>query len=133
QIHQAFHLAGAHMDYADAYTAAGRSDLAALERERVHETLTSALARGERDASMLNGLAWSCATHDVSLPDALRAAERASAVEPHSTDILDTLAEICFRMGDHARAFTLETRALRIDPKNPYLKDQVARFGAGKR
>ena len=83
----------------------------------MHETLTAALARGERDASLLNGLAWSCAEHDVHLPDALRAAERAAALEPKSTDILDTLAEICFRMGDARRSVEIETRAAAMDPR----------------
>ncbi len=133
QIHQGFHGAGAHMDFADEYQAAGRADLAARERERVHETLVRALGRGERDASLLNGLAWSCAVHDLQLPDALRAADRAATLEPKSTDILDTLAEICFRMGDHARAIQVETRAATLDPKNPYLQAQIARFrGAAK-
>jgi uncharacterized Ntn-hydrolase superfamily protein len=133
QIHQGFHGAGAHMDFAADYEAAGRTDLARLERERVHETLLAALARGERDASLLNGLAWSCAEHDVQLPDALRAAERAAALEPKSTDILDTLAEILYRMGNTTRAIAVETRAAAIDPKSPYLKDQIARFKSGAR
>jgi uncharacterized Ntn-hydrolase superfamily protein len=128
QIHQGFHGAGSHMDMADEYDAAGRPDLAGLERERVHETLVDVLRRGDRDASLLNGLAWSCAVHGLNLPDALRAAERAAALEPRSTDILDTLAEICFRMGNRKRAVEVETRAAALDPKNPYLKDQVARF-----
>lgn len=133
QIHQGFHGAGAHMDMADEYESSGRADLARIERERVHQTLVAALARGERDASLLNGLAWSCAEHDLHLPDALRAAERAAALEPRSTDILDTLAEVHFRMGNTARAIDVETRAAAIDPKSVYLRDQIARFKAGKR
>src|SRR5947199_109839 len=56
QIHESFHGAGAHLDLAEEYAANGRPDLARLERERVAETLARALARGERDASLLNGL-----------------------------------------------------------------------------
>lgn len=133
EIHQGFHGAGAHMDMADEYDAAGRADLAAIERGRVHQTLVAALARGERDASLLNGLAWSCAEHDLHLPDALRAAERAVALEPKSADILDTLAEVCFRMGNAARAIEVETRAAALDPKNPYLQGQLERFRKGAR
>ena len=133
QIHQGFHGAGAHMDFAAEYEAAGKPELARMERERVHETLVRALARGERDASLLNGLAWSCAIHDVQLPDALRAAERAAMLEPKSTDILDTLAEVYYRIGNVAKAVEVETRAAAIDPVNPYLKDQIARFKSGKR
>ena len=133
QIHQGFHGAGSHMDMADEYDAAGHADLARVERERVHETLVEVLARGDGDASLLNGLAWSCALHGLNLADALKAAERAAEMEPKSTDILDTLAEICFRMGDKARATEVETKAAALDPKNPYLDGQVKRFaGRGK-
>ena len=127
-IHQGFHGAGAHMEFAREYNAAGRTELAAHERERVHQILVRALARGERDASMLNGLAWACATNGVELEDAARAAERAAKLEPRSTDILDTLAEVYFRMGRVKEAIAVETRASAIDPKSQYLKDQIARF-----
>lgn len=127
-IHEGFHGAGAHLDYADEYERAGRADLAARERDRVRETLERALARGEKDAAMLNGLAWSCATRGLFLGPARTAAERAVMLEPRSTDILDTLAEVCFRAGDLGDAIAYETRAARIDPKSQYLKDQIARF-----
>src|SRR2546428_5981367 len=128
RIHQGFHGAAAHMEIAAEYDEAGHHDLAARERQRVHQILLAALERGERDASMLNGLAWSCATHDVELADAARAAERAVEIEPQSTDILDTLAEVYFRMGRADRAIEVESRASALDPKSQYLKDQIARF-----
>lgn len=131
QIHEGFHGAGAHLDCADEYARHGRHDLAKLEQDRVRETLKRALARNERDASLLNGLAWSCATRGLFLPEALRAAERAAALEPRSADILDTLAEVCYRAGDTARAIEVETRASKIDPKSQYLKDQIERFKRG--
>ena len=62
------------------------------------------------------------------LADAVRAAERAARFEPRNVDILDTLAETCFRAGNRARALEVETRAATIDPKSAYLKDQVERF-----
>ena len=132
QIHQGFHGAGDHMELALEYEAAGQPALAQRERECVHGTLVAALARGDRDATMLNGLAWSCATHDLHLEDALRAAQRAAALEPRSTDILDTLAEVHYRLGQRAQAIEVETRAAAIDPNNTYLKDQIARFKAGR-
>ncbi|MGE5176121.1 MAG: DUF1028 domain-containing protein [Hyphomicrobiales bacterium] len=133
QIDQGFHLANAHLQYAAQYEAAGRPELARMERERVGETLKRALDRGERDASILNGLAWSCATNDLYLPEALRAAERAADQEPRNVDILDTLAEVNFRMGDATKAIEVESRAATIDPKSQYLKDQLARFRGGKK
>ena len=131
QIHQGFHGAGDHMELALEYEAAGRADLARLERERVHDTMVAALQRNEKDATLLNGLAWSCAVHDVHLDDALRAADRAAQLQPNSTDILDTLAEVHYRMGNTAKAIEVETRAAKLDPKNRYLTDQIARFQSG--
>jgi uncharacterized Ntn-hydrolase superfamily protein len=128
EIHQGFHLANTHLVYAAQAEAAGNQKLAKLERERVRETLERALSRGERDASVLNGLAWACATNDIFLDGARRAAERAARAEPRNVDILDTLAEVYFRSGNPKKAIEVETRAAMIDPKSQYLKDQIARF-----
>jgi uncharacterized Ntn-hydrolase superfamily protein len=132
QIHEGFHMANAHLNFAKEYEAAGRPDLARHERDRVGESLTRALARGERDASLLNGLAWACATHEIFLPEALRAAERAASIEPKDVDVLDTLAEVHYRMGNAEKAVEVETKASKIDPKSAYLKEQITRFKAGK-
>ncbi|HEU4333785.1 MAG TPA: DUF1028 domain-containing protein [Candidatus Eisenbacteria bacterium] len=132
QIFQGFHLANAHLNYAAHHEAAGRRDLAALERSRVGEILERALARGERDPSVLNGLAWACATNDIFLPQALQAAERAVAADRRNVDILDTLAEVHFRMGNSVKAIEVESRAATIDPKSQYLKDQIKRFRGEK-
>ena len=80
---------------------------------------------------LLNGLAWACATHDIHLEDALRAADRAASLEPRNVDILDTLAEVHFRLGHAAKAVEVESRAIQIDPKSQMLKDQVERFKKG--
>ena len=128
EIHQGFHGADRHLSFAAEFAAAGREDLAALERERVVEILRRALGRRERDASLLNGLAWACATHDIHLEDALRAADRAASLEPRNVDILDTLAEVHFRLGHAAKAVEVESRAVMIDSKSQYLKDQLERF-----
>lgn len=133
QIHQGFHLANAHLLYATQLEAAGKPELARMERERVGETLQRALARGERDPSVLNGLAWACATNAIFLDDARKAAERAVHADPKNVDILDTLGEVYFRLGERDKAVEVESRAARIDPKSQYLRDQIARFkGEGK-
>ena len=133
EIFEGFHAANAHLNYAAAYEAEGRADLARMERERVGESLKRAVSRRERDASLLNGLAWACATHDIFLSDALKAAERAASMEPRNVDILDTLAEVHFRMGNAKKAIEVESRAATIDPKSTYLKEQIQRFQAGDR
>jgi uncharacterized Ntn-hydrolase superfamily protein len=133
EIYQGFHLAGEHLNYAAAFEAEGRKDLADAERGRVGETLQRALARGERDPSVLNGLAWACASNDIFLPEAVQAAQRAVDADPRNVDILDTLAEAHFRSGDAVKAVEVESRAVTIDGgKSQYLKDQVVRFRGGK-
>jgi len=131
EIQEGFHGADNHFLYADQYDAAGRPELAARERERVAEIVRRALARNEGDASMLNGLAWACATHDLFLADALKAADRAAALEPRNVDVLDTLAEVHFRLGNATKAIEVESRASTVDPKSQYLMDQIARFRKG--
>jgi len=133
EIFEGFHAANAHLNYANVYDAEGRADLARMERERVGESLKRAVSRRERDSSLLNGLAWACATHDIFLSDALQAAERAASMEPRNVDILDTLAEVHFRMGNAKKAIEVESRAATIDPKSTYLKGQIERFRGGDR
>jgi uncharacterized Ntn-hydrolase superfamily protein len=132
-ILEAQRLAEAHLRFAETYEKQGRKDLARIERERVGEALKRALARGENDASNLNGLAWTCATNDVYLDEALQAAERAVSLEPKNTGILDTLAEVHFRRGDAAKAAEVESKALALEPQNNYLTEQLNRFKTGKK
>ena len=132
QIFQGFHLANAHLNFATEFEASGRGDMAAVERNRVGEILERALSRGERDASVLNGLAWACASNNIFLPQALKAAERAVQAEPRNVDILDTLAEVHYRMGNSVKAIEAGSRAVTIDPKSQYLKDQLAKYRGEK-
>jgi uncharacterized Ntn-hydrolase superfamily protein len=133
QIQEAQDLAEAHLRYAASYEKSGRTELAKMERDRVGEALQRALAGGVKDASSLNGLAWVCATSDMFLPEALSAAERAVALEPKESGILDTLAEVHYRMGNAAKAIEVETKALALAPTDNYLKEQIARFKSGKK
>ncbi|MGH7681291.1 MAG: DUF1028 domain-containing protein [Candidatus Eiseniibacteriota bacterium] len=130
-IFEGFHAANAHLNYAAEYEAAGRQDLAVMERERVGQSMQRAIARNEKDSSLLNGLAWACATHDIYLADAVKAAERAVQLDPRNVDVLDTLAETYFRAGRAEKAIEVESRAASIDPKSAYLKEQIERFRAG--
>jgi len=125
-------LAEAHLRYAAAYEKTGRKDLAQMERDRVGESLARVLGRTDADASTLNGLAWTCATNGVHLEDALRAAERAVSPEPKNAEILDTLAEVHYRMGHKDQAIEAETMALTISPNDDYLKGQLERYRSGR-
>jgi len=128
RIFEGTDLAQAHLRYAGEYRAAG--DGAAAERElaRVVALLDRALARPETAASTLNGLAWALATSDFALERAVIAAERAAALEPENSGIVDTLAEAYFRLGRFDDAIAAAKRALALAPDDPYLAAQLRRF-----
>jgi tetratricopeptide (TPR) repeat protein len=86
-----------------------------------------------QDPESLNSLAWSCATADLYLPQSLEAAQRAVALLPRDSNIMDTLGEVYFRMGRVKEAIETETRALELSPNDNYLREQLARFKRGRR
>ena len=51
--------------------------------------------------------------------DAIAVLEVNARAFPRSANALDSLAEVCAKSGDRARAATLYARALAIDPKYP--------------
>jgi uncharacterized Ntn-hydrolase superfamily protein len=128
RIHQASDLLRAHLRYATLYDSLGDPAAAQRERKRIGETLESYLARDDATAGTLNALAWSCATADMYLDESLQAAKRAADLEPENTAILDTLAEVLFRLGRKMEAIEVIDRAIKIDPSDTYLKDQRDRF-----
>ncbi|HEX4054301.1 MAG TPA: hypothetical protein VHX86_08550 [Tepidisphaeraceae bacterium] len=78
----------------------------------------------------LNGLAWLCAKCNRNLPDARRWAQQAVALMPNNAAILDTLAEVNFRLGHSQEALQIELRAAKLEPDDPFMKQQVERFRA---
>ena len=124
-------LLQAHIRYADMYDAEGDEVMAERERMMVGEMLAMALTEKPEDADYLNNLAWFCATGDVFLDEALEAAKRAVALEPEAAYILDTLAEVHFRLGNTEDAIRTMERAIEIDAESTYYKEQLDRFKAG--
>ncbi len=128
RMHQASDLLRAHLRYAEHYDTTGNAEGARHERERIGATLVRALQRDEADAGSLNALAWYCATADMYLEESLKAAQRAADMEPENTAILDTLAEVLFRLGRAKDAVDVIERAIAIDPNDEYLQSQRKRF-----
>ncbi|MBD3160933.1 MAG: DUF1028 domain-containing protein, partial [Candidatus Latescibacteria bacterium] len=124
RIHQRGDLVRAHVRYAARYDSLGDAAAAARERERIGAALDSALSEMENDAWVLNNLAWFCASGDVHLEGALRAAQAAAALMPEETAILDTLAEIYRRLGRFDEAMEVVRQGLRTHPEDPYLLEQ---------
>lgn len=128
RLHQASDLLRAHLRYAEHYDTTGNAEAAERERTRIGETLVRALARDDTDAGSLNALAWYCATSDMYLDESLEAARRAADMEPENTAVLDTLAEVLFRLGRAKEAIEVIDRAIAIDADDEYLKGQRKRF-----
>lgn len=128
RLHQASDLLRAHLRYAAHYDSTGNAEAAALDRERIGETLVRALADENSDAGSLNALAWYCATADMYLEESLEAATRAATLEPDDSGTLDTLAEVLFRLGRTKEAVETIDRALTIDPGDEYLQGQRKKF-----
>ncbi|NIO29834.1 MAG: DUF1028 domain-containing protein [Candidatus Latescibacteria bacterium] len=128
RLHQASDLLRAHLRYAEHFDTTGNTEAVEREREQIGETLVRTLAREDADAGSLNALAWYCATSDMYLEESLDAARRAAEMEPENTAILDTLAEVLFRLGRAKEAIEVIDRAIAIDPDDDYLQGQRKRF-----
>ncbi len=128
RIHRSTDLLRAHLRYAEQFELEGNQSAARRERERIGETLHATLAREDATAGTLNALAWYCATADMYLEESLQAAERAVKLEPENAGIIDTLAEVLFRMGRADDATKAIDRAIAIDPDDTYLKQQREKF-----
>ncbi len=85
----------------------------------------------QEDAGQLNRFAWWCFEHDVNLEEAntlaLKGLELADSDAVRS-NILDTAAEICHRLGQNDRAVAHMQRAVELNPKQAYFQEQLARF-----
>ncbi len=131
-IYEAQGLVQAHTRFAEHFLADGDEAAASAENERVADLLLRTLDRDDADAGTLNALAWFTASHDLYLEQALEAAERAVKLEPGDSNILDTLAEVQFRLGRARQAIDTITRALELSPGDAYLTSQKERFEAAR-
>lgn len=131
-MYEAQGLVQAHMRFAEWMEASGDSTAARRERARVAEVLVRVLEEGVSDAGMLNSLAWFTAIHDLYLDQALEAAALAVELEPENANILDTLAEVYFRLGRVEEAIATMQRALDLEPEDAYLQGQLSRFRQGQ-
>ncbi len=84
--------------------------------------------REYEEAWMKNAVAWSMAMADLDLDRALAIALEADALEPDNPSIMDTVAEILFRLGRSEEAAEWGARALDLAPEDTYLQNQLARF-----
>lgn len=121
-LYEATGLAEAHARYLQSFESAHRAADASRERVRLADILRRVNADPGSSSASLNAVAWTAATANVALEDALKAATKAAALEPKNTDILDTVAEIHVKRGEYAEALRSIQSALDIAPDDPDLK-----------
>jgi hypothetical protein len=123
--------AEAALDLVPELKARGRQAEADKLFQSVYAPLKARLDAGEADPSLFNETAWLCARCGEHLAEALDLSNRAVAAEPDSAAYLDTNAEAHFREGQAAEAARLESKALKIEPGDPFMTGQLKRFKAG--
>lgn len=99
-----------------------------LEEGWALQIMERSLAAEDPDPQMLNYYAWTLAERDLQLPRAEEMARQALDLAPDDPNIMDTLAEVLFRLGNPAEAIEWERKALELDPENAYYLEQIARF-----
>ena len=106
-------------------------------REEELKIYTQMLANFPENTGVLNSYAWRMAEIETNLKDALIKAKRAvelSADEPQrQASIIDTEAEVLWKMNRHDEAIEAINRAISIDPDNEYFKDQKEKFIQSKK
>ena len=102
------------------------------EREKELAAYSEMLSIFPDDPSALNSYAWRMAEIETNLEDALEKARKAvvlTADDPNrQAGIIDTEAEVLWKMGRFDEAIEAIERALSIEPENQYFKDQKEKF-----
>lgn len=80
---------------------------------------------------LLNTIAWFCAECDEHLPEAVLWSQQSVSELPQNSAVLDTLAEVNFKLGHADKAVAMETQALKWTPGDPFMTGQLRRFQAG--
>ena len=95
------------------------------------------LALYPNDPRTLNGYAWRMAEMDLNLEDALVKARYAVELTKEDKDfqagVLDTEAEVLWKMGRFDDAILTIEKSIRIDPSSDYFMDQKAKFVNAKK
>jgi len=105
--------------------------------EKELSTYSEMLSLFPDDPGALNSYAWRMAEIDTNLEDALEKVRKAVAITADDPDrqagIIDTEAEVLWKMNRFNEAIETIERSISIDPENQYYKDQKKKFIESKR
>jgi uncharacterized Ntn-hydrolase superfamily protein len=98
------------------------------ETEYALDIMDDYVESGDIDAQDLNGLAWELATRKLYPERAVEIALMAIEMEPEDANIMDTVAESYYSLGDFDRAVEWESKALDLEPDNVFFNQQLEKF-----
>ncbi len=98
------------------------------QEEKCIETYMQYVNRHPDEPRALNSFAWFCASRKIALDQALPLAKKAAELSDESPNILDTLAELYFAMGEYDKAVEIEEKAAAKEPEDVYYRDQIIKF-----
>lgn len=107
---------------------AGHQDVADELFQRFDKRMLEHLEKWPEDATSHNNLAWMYARCDQKLEEALKHAELAVSLSPYSPILLDTLAEVYFRLGKKSQAIEAMYHCIELDPREAHYRKQLTRF-----
>ena len=88
----------------------------------------NALNLDSEDLEIMNRLAWLYAKKNIKLTPAIELINKAIQASPNRADFIDTLSELYYVKGDISMAVINIRKAISIEPKNLYYKQQLRRF-----
>ncbi len=103
-------------------------DAGSPETEYALGIMDDYLVSGDVDAQTLNGLAWDLAIRQLYPERAVEIAIMAIEMEPEDANIMDTVAESYYALGEFEKAVEWEQKALELDPENVFFNEQLVKF-----
>ena len=93
-----------------------------------YSLLIKALESDIQDSGVYNNLAWEFALRKRYPEKTLEAALKAHKLDPEDANIMDTVAEAYFALGDYEKAIQYEKEALKREPHNQFFANQLEKF-----
>jgi tetratricopeptide (TPR) repeat protein len=108
----------------------GQSDAAESLFNRAFDSMKAKLDTDPDNPDLLNSMAWLCAECNEHLTEALAWSQESVAILPNDAAVIDTLADVNFRLGHAKKAVELESRAVKLDSTDTFMPTQLAKFRA---
>ena len=112
------------------FSQSGHAAEADALRKQASEFLENLLGKFPDSPSFANDLAWLLARSGGNLDQALTQALHATQLDPNSTAIADTLAEVYFRRGDLPKAVEAIQKCIQLEPDRARHRKRLETFQA---